>query len=504
MTSSLPSESATHPDRLAAPEPAAAPGLSVWAPSKRALTAGLVTTVTLAAFEALAVGTVMPLVAGELGGINLYGWAFSGFFLGNLVGIVAAGIAIDRSGVRGPFLVGLGLFAVGLAIGGLAPSMLILVLGRIIQGVGAGAIPGVAFVTIANSYDARVRPRMFAILSSAWVVPGLVGPAIAGWIGDHITWRAVFLGLLPMILVAGLITIRALARGTDYRSASAVTADSGNFDALANARRNDTGRLARAIVVALGAGLLLAASSGGLGLLTVPMAVVGLILGGLALPGLLPVGTLRATRGLPAAVLVRGILTFAFFGAEAYLPLALVTVRGTSATEAGLALTAATLSWTLGAWIQASRNETWGGRKLVALGFVLVTVSIVAVSAVLLPGVPIVVAAAAWAIGGFGMGLAYSSLSLLVLRDAPISEQGAATAGLQLSDVLGTSLGTGLGGAIVGFATLSGLSAATGIGAALVVSAAVALLGLLVSRHLAGGGATARPSVGAAEARAET
>jgi len=169
-----------------------------------------------------------------------------------------------------------------------------------------------------------------------------------------------------------------------------------------------------------------------------------------------------------------------------------------------LALTAATLSWTLGAWIQASRNETWGGRKLVALGFVLVTVSIVAVSAVLLPGVPIVVAAAAWAIGGFGMGLAYSSLSLLVLRDAPISEQGAATAGLQLSDVLGTSLGTGLGGAIVGFATLSGLSAATGIGAALVVSAAVALLGLLVSRHLAGGGATARPSVGAAEARAET
>jgi MFS family permease len=504
MTFSPPTERATQPDLLATPEPALAPGLSVWAPSQRALTAGLVTTVTLAAFEALAVGTVMPLVAGELGGINLYGWAFSGFFLGNLVGIVAAGIAIDRRGVRGPFIVGLGLFAVGLAIGGLAPSMPILVLGRIIQGAGAGAIPGVALVTIANSYDARVRPRMFAILSSAWVVPGLVGPAIAGWIGDHITWRAVFLGLLPMILVAGLITIRALARGTDHRSAGSVAEDADHFDALANARRNDSGRLVRATIVALGAGLLLATSSGGLGLLTLPLAAVGLALGVVALPGLLPAGTLRAARGLPAAVLVRGILTFAFFGAEAYLPLALVTVRGTSATEAGLALTAATISWTLGAWIQASRNEAWGGRRLVALGFVLVTVSIVAVSPILLPGVPIVVAAVAWAIGGFGMGLAYSSLSLLVLRDAPIGEQGAATAGLQLSDVLGTSLGTGLGGAIVGFATLIGLSAAAGIGAAFGVSAAVALLALVVTRRLAGGGAGVRPSVAAAEAGAET
>jgi MFS family permease len=457
--------------------------------------------VTLAAFEALAVGTVMPLVAAELGGINLYGWAFSGFFLGNLVGIVAAGIAIDRRGVRGPFLVGLGLFAVGLAIGGLAPSMPILVLGRIIQGAGAGAIPGVALVTIANSYDARVRPRMFAIMSSAWVVPGLVGPAIAGWIGDHVTWRAVFLGLLPMILVAGLITIRGLARATDHRPPNA---DPAHPEATAIARRTDGGRLVRAVVVALGAGLLLAASSGGLGLLTVPLALAGLILDGLALPGLLPAGTLRAARGLPAAVLVRGILTFTFFGAEAYLPLALVSVRGTSATEAGIALTGATLSWTLGSWIQASRNEAWGGRRLVGMGFVLVTVSIVAVSPVLLPGVPIVVGAVAWAIGGFGMGLAYSSLSLLVLRDAPIGEQGAATAGLQLSDVLGTSLGTGLGGAIVGLATLSGLSAATGIGAAFGVSAAVALLGLLVSRRLAGGGSGARPSLSAAEAGAET
>jgi MFS family permease len=489
VTASLPGESATQSDPHTARRPSfPAPDLGVWEPSRRALTAGLVSTVTLVAFEALAVGTIMPLVVGELRGISLYGWAFSGFFLGNLVGIVAAGSAIDRSGVRGPLLAGLGLFGVGLVLGGVAPSMTILVLGRIIQGVGAGAVPGVAYVTIANCYDESMRPRMFAILSSAWVVPGLVGPAIAGWIGDHVTWRAVFLGLLPMILVAGAVTLRALARSSQVVPNRQEVADPAtNADRpAAMARRSDGSRLARAIVVTLAAALLLVAFSGGLGWLTLPLAALGLVVGVVALPGLLPAGTLRAARGLPAAVLVRGFLTFAFFGAEAYLPLALVTVRGTSATEAGLALTAATLSWTLGSWIQASRNQAWGGRRLAGLGFVLVAVSIVTVSTVLLPGVPIVVAAAAWAIGGFGMGLAYSSLSLLVMRDAPAQEQGAATAGLQLSDVLGTALGTGLGGAIVGFAALSGQSSAAGIGAAFAVSAGVAVIGALLSRRLAG------------------
>jgi MFS family permease len=473
MTSSPPRESATQAGRSTRVDPVVAgAGRGVWEPSKRALTVGLVSTVTLVAFEALAVGTVMPLVAEELHGIGLYGWAFSGFFLGSLVGIVSAGIAIDRRGLRAPLLAGLVLFGIGLVVGGLAGSMPVLVIGRIVQGAGAGAIPGVAYVAIANAYDERVRPRMFAILSSAWVVPGLVGPAVAGWIGDHVTWRAVFLGLLPLILVAGLITLRALAR-TD------VTAPE------RDGARSDAGALGRAILVTIGAGLLLAGFTG-LGWLTLPVAGAGVGVGLVALPGLLPAGTLRAARGLPAAVLARGVITFAFFGAEAYLPLALVTVRGTSATEAGLALTAATVSWTAGSWIQANRYASWGGRRLTALGFILVTVSIITVSSILLPGVPILVAPVGWAVGGLGMGLAYSSVSLLVLRDAPPGEQGTATAAMQLSDVLGTSLGTGLGGAIVGFTTLSGLSAGTGIGAAFAVSAAVAALGVLVTRRLAG------------------
>src|SRR3989442_2332240 len=169
----------------------------------RGLTVGLVLNVTFVAFEALAIATIMPLVAEDLGGIGLYGWVFSAFLLADLVGIVVAGELADRFGPALPFGAGLALFAVGLLIGGLAPSMPVLVAARAVQGFGAGAIPAVAYVVISRTYPDSLRPRMFAILSTAWVVPGIAGPALAAFVADHIGWRSVFLGLLPLVIVAG-------------------------------------------------------------------------------------------------------------------------------------------------------------------------------------------------------------------------------------------------------------------------------------------------------------
>ena len=142
---------------------------SLWRADRRALTIGLILTITLVAFEALAVSTVMPIVAAELGGFELYGWVFSAFFLGSLIGIVVVGGLIDRGGLAVPFVGGLGLFAVGLLIGGLAPSMPVLVAARLIQGLGAGAIQPIAYVAIGRTLPESLRPRMFATLSTAWV-----------------------------------------------------------------------------------------------------------------------------------------------------------------------------------------------------------------------------------------------------------------------------------------------------------------------------------------------
>ncbi len=451
-------------------EPLVTDGL--WSPGRRRLTVGLVLTITLVAFEALAVSTIMPLVERDLGHLELYGWVFSAFFLGSLVGIVVVGGLIDRGSLVGPLGVGLGLFATGLVIGGLAPSMPVLVAGRLLQGFGAGAISPTAYVAIGRSMPESLRPRMFATLSTAWVLPGVVGPALAGLVGQSLSWRAVFLGLLPLIAVAGTMTARALAR--------VPPASPAEHDAAHATSR----RLPRAILVASGAGLLLGGLTSGAPLLLAGLGLAGVALALPAFRGLSPHGTVRLARGLPAAIGLRGVLTFGFFMADAYVPLLLVGTRGASAAEAGLVLTAATLAWTAGAWVQARRVEELGVARFVGLGFVVVAAGMATTMLVLVPAVPWPLAVGTWGLAGFGMGLGYSPLSLAVLREAPAQAVGAATASLQLSDTLGTALGTGVGGAIIAAGERAGLEPWVALGVAFALGSAVAVGGAAASSRI--------------------
>ncbi|HEY7737136.1 MAG TPA: MFS transporter [Candidatus Limnocylindrales bacterium] len=451
---------------------------SLWSPGRRALTTGLVSTVTLVAFEALAVSTAMPVVARELGGIELYGWVFAAFFLGSLIGIVVAGGIIDRGGLVRPFLAGLGLFAAGLLVGGLAPSMMVLVAARFVQGVGAGALPPIAYVAIGRTLPEALRPRMFATLSTAWVVPGLVGPAVAGYVADEINWRLVFVGLIPILALAGALTVTGLGAAASHARLAPDAAEHAAAEASLR-------RLPLALVVAAGAGLVVAGLSAAQPVLLVGGVAVGLLLAVPSFARLTPPGTLVAAEGLPAAVLLRGLLTFAFFAADAYVPLALVEVRGTSPTEAGLALTAATLSWTGGAWVQARWLGSLGTRMFVRAGFAIVTIGVLGFTAVLWDAVPIPLAVVAWAVTGLGMGLSYSPLSMIVLSEARSGTEGTATSGLQLADVLGTALGTGVGGAFIAAGERAGQTA-LGLAWAFAIAVVVGLGGLVLTRRLHG------------------
>lgn len=461
---------------------------------------GLVLTVTLVAVEALAIGTVMPIVAEELRGLELYGWVFSAFFLGNLIGIVLAGGALDRMPLVRPFAAGMGLFALGLAIGGLAPTMPVLVLGRFIQGLGAGAVSPTAYVAIGRTLPEPLRPRMFAILSTAWVVPGVIGPSIAAVVGEVLGWRWVFLGLLPLLVVAIALALYALRTVPDAEPASS------EHQAAANAVR----RLPNALLVAIGAGILVAALTAPEPLLLVGGSAVGLALLLPAFRRLTPRGTLMLAAGLPAAVLLRGLLTFAFFGPDAYLPLLLQDWRDTSAALTGLAYTAATLSWTAGSWLQARRIERVGPTAFVAVGFATVTIGTLATMAVLLRAVPPELSIATWAVTGLGMGFAYSAFTVIVLRDAAPAEQGQVTSALQLSETLGTALGIGLAGAFVAAAARAGAGEALGVALAAVFGLGVvaALAGVLGARRLGTRGSgrqdeLARARDGVVEAPAE-
>jgi MFS family permease len=439
----------------------------VFAPGRRVLTAGLVLTITFVGFESLAVATVVPDVRRDLGGVALYGWVFSAFMLGSLIGIVVAGSRSDSMGPARPFVVSLALFCVGLAAGGLAPSMIVLVLARFVQGLGGGAIAPIAYLAIGRAYPPSVQPRVFAILSSAWVLPGLFGPAIAGAVGDHASWRFVFLGLLPLVVPAGLVTLRPLMRIPPHHDENRVPA-----------------RLTDALALATGTGLVLAGASVHVIYATVPLALAG---GALAIPAfvrLVPRGTVRCVAGLPAAIALRGLLMFAFFGTEAYVPLALTEVRHTSSTVAGLALTMATLCWTAGAWVQERTITRWGPRTLGRAGFACLVLGIVGSALSLSSTVPIAVFAGVWGIAGLGVGLMYSPITLTVLASAPRGQEGAASAALELTGVLGIALGTGIGGALVALAASLDWSERGGILSVDLATVTVALVALAAATRL--------------------
>ena len=182
--------------------------------------------------------------------------------------------------------------------------------------------------------------------------------------------------------------------------------------------------------------------------------------------------------------MTRGVLTFAFFGGDAYVPLTLTSIRGASAAVAGLALTASTLTWTLGAWIQERRISAWGPRRLIRTGFVLVAAGAVGMTTLLSHSTPVWLGPVMWGVAGLGIGLAYAPISVTVLHDASPGQEGQASSALALTDVLGTALGTGTGGAAVAFGHAHGWDPRAGLAFAFAIAVVVAIAGATVARRI--------------------
>jgi MFS family permease len=410
---------------------------SIWRPPLGRLTLGLALVVVATASESLAVATILPAATTQLGGLALYGWAFSAFMLANLVGISVGGDQSDRAGPAPVFLVGVLLFSAGLAVSGLARSMPVLVGGRTLQGLGAGLLSAVAYASIARAYAVDLQPRMLATLSSAWVVPGLIGPGLAGLIADHAGWRWVFLGLVPLPALATGLALPALRR---------LPIAAG----LARELAGESGRTWLALRLAFGASVGLV----GIGLrrweFALPLVLAGSVLAVRALRRLMPAGTLVARPGLPAAIASMVLLNFAFFGTEAFVPLALSRVRHVPVLLSGASLTAAALTWTLGAWLPVRLAGRISRNAIIAAGVGILGAGLLGTLSLLVAGVPPASAVAVWGVAGLGMGLAFTTLAAAILEAATPGHEGLASAALQLAQVLGAALATGAGGAIVG------------------------------------------------------
>ncbi|HEU4542631.1 MAG TPA: MFS transporter [Jiangellaceae bacterium] len=407
---------------------------SILDPDHRRLTIGIIATIAFIAFEAMAVATAMPRAVRDLDGLPMYAWAFSGFFTTSLFAMVLSGELCDRRGPRFPLVLGAGSFTAGLLVAGTAQSMWPFVAGRAIQGLGAGLAIVALYVVIARGYEDALRPRIFAALAAAWVLPSIVGPLVAGSLADHASWRLVFIGVAPLVVLPVALALPQL-RAYD-----------GPPPGGSNVRK---GRLRLAAAAAIGVGVLQAA-----GLrrdaVAIGMVVAAMVLLVPSVPRLLPPGTLRLRRGLSTVIAMRGILAGSFFGAEAFLPLMLVDQRGLSATLAGLALTGGALGWASGSWYQGRPSMTIPRHLLLRMGSGLVAFGIGAAGLVLIPAVPAFVAAAAWTVGAVGMGLCFASIGVLLFKLSPPADHGANSAALQLCDSLFVIIFVGLAGVIFG------------------------------------------------------
>lgn len=412
----------------------------------------------------------MPAVAIEFDGLGIYAWAFSAYVACSLVGMVVAGTWCDREGPRRTMWAGLWVFALGAIAAGLAPGMSLLIVARGIQGLGGGALIVAAYVLIARAYPEDLRPKAFSLMAASWVLPALIGPLIAGWLADSLSWRLAFL-LVPLVLILPGLMLRPILREHDGGTGQPAP----------------RGRIPMAFVTAVGLTVAMIAFIRPAGL---PLWVDGIALvAGLALVvagvrALLPAGTLRLQRGLPTTVVMRGILAGAFFGAEAFIPLALVEQRGLSITVAGLALSVSALGWWIGSYVQSRIPESTDRSRTVRAGALVITAGLVSLPLCLVPSLPAMICVVSYFVASVGMGLCFPSIAVQTLRLSPVDEQGVNSAALQISDAILSALALGLLGAVHAGAVAQG-GATSGTYDVMWWSAAlVALAGALLASRM--------------------
>jgi MFS family permease len=429
--------------------------------TQRITLSALVLVITVVAAEAMAVATAMPTVARSLHGLHVFGWAFTAFLLADIVGMVDAGSRADRTGPRTPLVGGLALFAIGLVVAGLAPDITVFLAGRVLQGLGSGSVIVAVYVVVARVFPEPRRPKVFAAMSGAWVVPALVGPAVAGFVTDTVGWRWVFLGMAPLALVGAVLLVPVL-RHTGGGTPGVVR------------RVGTTGGAALAVGLAL-----IQAAGQRLDVWSLPAVLAGVALTAWPLPRVLPAGALRLRPGLPTLVLLRGVCSAAFFGAEAYVPLTLTRIHGASPTVVGIPLTLGALGWSAASWWQGRVAGNVAPDRLLRAGFVCVGAGVASLVSVSLSGVSMWAAAGCWALAGFGMGLGYPTISVHTLRLSPPGEQGANSAAMQVADMTGSILGVALAATLVN--SFGGAHFAGAVRLADPLLAAVALSGILLA-----------------------
>jgi MFS family permease len=369
----------------------------------------------------------MPQIVKDLHALGEYPLGFVSFIASVLLFMPFAGPWADKYGARRVLAIALSLLAAGLAAASLAPNIGVFVFARFIEGAGGGLDYAVTLTVIAKTFDETLRPKMFAYLAGAWVLPAIIGPGLGAFVATAFGWRWAFAGFLPLVAIAALLILPVVDN----------TPSEEHVDAFASLRL------------------------------------------------LFSRATLRAQRGLHASLIGFFALHAAFLGADAYVALLLTSVRGLSLETASLCITLAALGWSVSAFAQPSLFERLGAVPLVVAGATALAVATAGMCAIAL-GAPIPLAFAAWAFGGFGMGFAYPTISLVALASATEGEEGRISSATSLAALIGMLVGILLCGIPVSLAGHAGVVLSQAIVWTFAIAFAFSLLLLFVAPRLAG------------------
>lgn len=413
----------------------------------------------------------MPMVSELLNGERYFALAFAAPIASGMLGMVAAGEVTDRWGPKHPLFISVAIFCVGLLICGSAANMPMLIGGRILQGVGGGAITVAIYVLIARAYPGQLHSKIFALFATAWVLPAMVGPWLAGLMAVHLGWRWVFSGVAVLVIVAFCAMVPVL---------NSLDSERNQELGPVSVKRLGLAGLTGLAVISMN---LLGNSNSRWSLAGLALALVVALV---AIRPLLPRGTFLARRGLPATITTRIFITGAFFGVEVYLPYLLREDYQLAPDRAGLILTASALCWSMGSWLQGRLGEKVASSTCITVGSVAGSVAIATALATALIHPPVLVLVCGWAVGGFGMGMIFPRQNVNMLALSTKEEQGFNSSAMSVADSLGNAGATAIGGVIFALA-----AAGTGFVAVFSFSLVLVLVLIAISPRTKGAPALA-------------
>ncbi len=402
---------------------------------------GVTLGVLFAALGQTVIGTALPRVAADLGGLQHYAWVFTGYMLASTVTVPIYGKLSDVYGRRPCFLLGMTLFLCGSALSGLSQDMTQLIVFRAIQGLGAGGTMPIAQAIIGDIFPPAERGKWQGLLMAVFGLAAVVGPTGGGWITDNWGWRWVFYVNMPVgivaILTAGLV----------------LPAEGGR-------RRRQIDYLGATLLVAAAVSLLLALSWAGSEYPWASAQTVGLLACALAIGAAFVIVEMRAAEPIINPMLFRTstftvsvVATFlgsaGMYGAIMYLPLFVQGVIGESATNAGAVLTPMMLGFVGGSAIGGQIiSRTGRYRRLALAGFVVAATGMFLLSRM-------DAATSSWLvvrnmmITGSGVGVGMSLFVIVVQNAFPSGRLGQVTASVQFFRSVGGTVGVALLGTVM-------------------------------------------------------